>query len=140
MEEQNGQEGLETEVSQQNQDNPESHVSQEDGRVEAGNQTGIQVENQVRNYVESLVGSKTDIKDWKQSDQSADQSEIFDENLKETQGEQENPNRNSKEEKMFVHEIYDRLPFTYKGVDRFIKIMIGVTIAVLIFAILTSNR
>jgi hypothetical protein len=42
-----------------------------------------------------------------------------------------------KEDKMFKHEIYDRLPFTYQGVDRFVKIMIGVTIAILIFAIAT---
>ena len=41
------------------------------------------------------------------------------------------------EEKMFKHEIYDRLPFTLQGVDRFVKIMIGITIAVLILAFAT---
>lgn len=42
-----------------------------------------------------------------------------------------------REEKMFKHEIYDRLPFTYEGVDRFVKIMVGVLIVILIIAIAT---
>jgi hypothetical protein len=46
----------------------------------------------------------------------------------------------NKEGKMFKHEIYDRLPFTYKGVDIFTKVMIGITIAFIFFAILVSNR
>ncbi len=44
-----------------------------------------------------------------------------------------------KEEKMFKEEIYDRLPFSYKQVDIFTKVIIGVTIAFVIFAIIVSN-
>jgi hypothetical protein len=55
----------------------------------------------------------------------------------ETQGENSEDTTPKSEDKMFKHEIYDRLPFTYKGVDRFVKIMIGITIAILILAIAT---
>jgi hypothetical protein len=44
-----------------------------------------------------------------------------------------------KEEKMFKEEIYDRMPFSYKQVDIFTKVIIGVTIAFVIYAIIVSN-
>ena len=71
---------------------------------------------------EKLVNEETTVVIEKQADNQA-------ENQKESTP--------KSEEKMFKHEIYDRLPFTYQGVDRFVKIMIGITIAILILAIAT---
>lgn len=49
-------------------------------------------------------------------------------------------NQTINEEKAFMQEIYDRLPFTYKQVDLFTKILIAITIAFVIFAVVMSNR
>lgn len=67
------------------------------------------------------------------------QKDYLEEHIKETNEESQNPTTEKKQDKMFIHEIYDRLPFTYKQVDFFTKVLIGFTIAFVIILIIISN-
>lgn len=42
-------------------------------------------------------------------------------------------------EKNRKEQLYDKIPFTYHQVDLFVKVMIGVIIAFLVFAVIASN-
>lgn len=45
-----------------------------------------------------------------------------------------------KKERSYMESIYEYLPFTYSQVDLFVKVMTGVTVVFLIFAVIMSNR
>lgn len=70
-----------------------------------------------------------------------DEKKVEDVTLQEAIHKEQNDQKDEskKEEKMFKEEIYDRLPFSYKQVDIFTKVIIGVTLAFVSFAIIASN-